>query len=77
MNDEVKTSSFQAFLTTKGRTEFGLLVIDRTVKAYRGEIRFESELNKGTKFIFSCLKNFLPIELLFVGEESKFGEGGI
>ena len=58
MTDEVKAKVFQAFYTTKGEhgTGLGLMIIDRTIKAHRGEIQVESEAGKGTKFTITLPK---------------------
>lgn len=58
MDDETKAGLFQAFFSTKGEkgTGLGLLIIEKTLKAHAGEIEFESELGKGTKFTLTLPK---------------------
>ena len=53
MPDEVKEKLFKEMITTKGKngTGLGLFMSYSTIKAhFNGDIKFESELNKGTKF---------------------------
>lgn len=63
MSEEVKARIFQAFFSTKGEkgTGLGLLIIDKTIKAHGGEIKVESELGKGTAFIFNLPKIIRPV----------------
>lgn len=63
MSEEVKARIFQAFFSTKGEkgTGLGLLIIDKTIKAHGGEIKVESELGKGTAFIFNLPKRIIPV----------------
>lgn len=62
MTDEVKANLFQPFYSTKGEhgTGLGLMVVERTVKAHRGEIQFESEVGKGTRFTLTFPKTLTP-----------------
>jgi len=49
--DEVKTKLFTLIFTTKLKGQgLGLAVVKRLVEALIGEITFESQANKGTKF---------------------------
>lgn len=49
MTEEVKKKVFEPFFTTKEKgTGLGLSVCYGIIKAHNGEIKFESELNKGT-----------------------------
>ena len=53
MTKEVKDKLFKEMITTKGKngTGLGLFMSYSTIKAhFNGDIQFESELNKGTKF---------------------------
>ena len=63
MTEEVKARIFQAFFSTKGQrgTGLGLLIIDKTIKAHRGEIRVESQAGKGTTFILTLPKLIRPV----------------
>lgn len=58
MTDEVEAKVFQAFFTTKGEygTGLGLMIVDRTIKAHRGEIQIESEVGKGTRLTLTLPK---------------------
>ena len=60
MTEEVKAKLFQAFFSTKGKrgTGLGLMVIERTVKMHHGEVRVESVLGEGTKFILTLPRIF-------------------
>ena len=50
--DDVKTKLFTPLFTTKSKGQgLGLAVVKRLVEALKGEITFESQPNKGTKFI--------------------------
>ncbi|MBU9889920.1 MAG: HAMP domain-containing histidine kinase [Candidatus Omnitrophica bacterium] len=55
MTEEVKARLFEAFFSTKGKrgTGLGLLVVARTVKMHRGNIRVESSPGLGTKFFLT------------------------
>lgn len=55
MSEEVRAKLFEAFFSTKGKkgTGLGLMIIDKTVRTHRGEIRIESEEKKGTRFILT------------------------
>ncbi len=49
--DDVKTRLFTPLFTTKSKGQgLGLAVVKRLVEALKGEITFESQPNKGTKF---------------------------
>ena len=53
MPDEVKEKLFKEMITTntRSRVGLGLFMSYSTIKAhFNGDIKFESELNKGTKF---------------------------
>ena len=53
MTEKVKEKLFKEMITTKGKngTGLGLFMSYSTIKAhFNGDIKFESELNKGTKF---------------------------
>ncbi len=51
ISDEVKTRLFTPLFTTKSKGQgLGLAVVKRLVDALKGEITFESQPNKGTKF---------------------------
>ena len=53
MPEKVKEKLFKEMITTKGKngTGLGLFMSYSTIKAhFNGDITFESELNKGTKF---------------------------
>ena len=60
MSEEVKAKLFEAFFSTKGKrgTGLGLMVVARTVKMHRGEIRVESKPGEGTKFILTLPRTF-------------------
>ena len=50
--EEVKTKLFQPLFTTKSKGQgFGLAVVKRMTEALDGTVTFESQTNKGTKFI--------------------------
>jgi signal transduction histidine kinase len=50
--EEVKAKLFTPLFTTKSKGQgLGLAVVKRLVEALKGEITFESQPNKGTKFI--------------------------
>jgi signal transduction histidine kinase len=50
--DEIKPKLFTPMMTTKAKGQgFGLAVSKRLIEAMNGDIRFESEKGKGTKFI--------------------------
>jgi len=55
MSEEVRSRLFEAFFSTKGKrgTGLGLMIVLRTVKLHQGEIRVESRLGVGTKFILT------------------------
>ncbi len=55
MSDKVKAQLFQALMSTKGEkgTGLGLMIVERTVKALKGAIQFQSEKGKGTQFTFT------------------------
>jgi len=55
MSEEVRAKLFEAFFSTKGKrgTGLGLMVVARTVKMHRGDVRVESQLGRGTKFILT------------------------
>ena len=63
MTPEVRAKIFQAFFSTKGRqgTGLGLMIVDRTLKAHRGEIQLDSEAGKGTTFTIT-LPKLIPNE---------------
>jgi signal transduction histidine kinase len=49
--EDVKTRMFTPLFTTKSKGQgLGLAVVKRLVDALKGEITFESQENKGTKF---------------------------
>ena len=53
MSDEVKQKLFKEMITTKGKdgTGLGLFMSYSTIRAhFNGNITFESETGKGTKF---------------------------
>jgi hypothetical protein len=50
--DNIKPKLFQPLVTSKSKGQgFGLAVVKRLVEALKGDITFESERGKGTKFI--------------------------
>jgi len=50
--EDVKTKLFTPLFTTKSKGQgLGLAVVKRLVEVLKGEITFESQPNKGTKFI--------------------------
>lgn len=55
MTEETRAKLFEAFFSTKGKkgTGLGLMIIDKTVRSHRGEIRIESEERKGTRFLLT------------------------
>lgn len=55
MTEETRAKLFEAFFSTKGKkgTGLGLMIIDKTVRTHRGEIRIESEERKGTRFLLT------------------------
>lgn len=51
ISDEVKAKLFTPLFTTKSKGQgFGLPVIKRMTEALGGNVTFESEVGKGTKF---------------------------
>lgn len=60
MSEEVQARLFEAFFSTKGKrgTGLGLLVVARTVKTHQGNIRVESRLGTGTRFILTLPRSF-------------------
>ncbi len=51
ISEEVRTKMFTPLFTTKSKGQgLGLAVVKRLVEALKGEITFESQPNKGTKF---------------------------
>ena len=62
IDDQFKDKVFKIFQRLHTREEFpgngiGLAICKRIVSRHNGKITFESELNKGTTFIFSIAKN--------------------
>ena len=58
---EVKTKMFTPLFTTKSKGQgLGLAVVKRLVEALNGTITFESEPNKGTKFIVELTQPQTP-----------------
>lgn len=52
ISEDIKPKLFQPLMTTKSKGQgFGLAVVKRLVETQGGSIRFESEPDKGTKFI--------------------------
>ncbi len=60
MSEEVKARLFEAFFSTKGKrgTGLGLMVVARTVKMHQGDVKVESQLGVGTKFILTLPRTF-------------------
>ena len=60
MSEEVKAKLFEAFFSTKGKrgTGLGLMVVARTAKMHHGNVRVESQLGVGTKFILTLPRSF-------------------
>jgi signal transduction histidine kinase len=59
ISEEVKSKLFTPMYTTKAKGQgLGLAVVKRLVEAQGGNIYFESEIGKGTKFIIK-----LPLNL--------------
>jgi signal transduction histidine kinase len=53
MDEETKEKIFQRFFTTKGSrgTGLGLMITKKIIDEHEGEIDFESETGKGTRFV--------------------------
>ncbi|MBU1340202.1 MAG: response regulator [Proteobacteria bacterium] len=53
INDTIKKSVFNDFITTKGMngTGFGLMTTKKIIEEHNGEIRFKTEIKKGSEFI--------------------------
>ena len=54
MAPEVRERVFEAYFSTKdGGSGLGLAIVKHNVEIYGGEIRVESELGRGTRFILT------------------------
>jgi len=64
MADKVKAQLFQSMMTTKGEkgTGLGLMIVERTVRALKGKIDFDSKQGQGTTFRFTFRKMILSAE---------------
>jgi signal transduction histidine kinase len=60
MPEEVKARLFEAFFSTKGKrgTGLGLMVVARTAKMHEGNVKVESQVGVGTKFILTLRRIF-------------------
>ncbi len=63
MSEEVRARLFEAFFSTKGKrgTGLGLMVVARAVKMHQGDIKVESTLGVGTRFILTLPRGFPKI----------------
>ncbi|MCL4536024.1 MAG: ATP-binding protein [Nitrospirae bacterium] len=60
MNKETRDNAFKPFFTTKTKgTGLGLAIVDKLTKSIGGEIKMESEPQKGTVFKIVMPKNFI------------------
>ncbi len=53
VNESIQSSIFKEFITTKGMngTGFGLMTTQKIIHEHQGKLSFESEENKGSKFV--------------------------